>query len=557
MRRRKDGSLAPPTGLNRKQRRALAAAAAGKGPAPESAPAAKRRKLAKVDAAAFWKENKIQITGMELPVPALTFATAGLPMGVEHMLNDSGYVKPSPIQSAAWPIVKSGRDVVAVARTGSGKTLAFLLPAMMRIQAIVAGGGGRKAATGPMVNACQPLGLVLAPTRELAVQIHDEAKRFATAYSPPLTTGIIFGGTNKKLQIATLRCTPPLLIVATPGRLLDLHSMRVLSLARVRVLCLDEADRLLDLGFANDIQRIADAIGPGDADAANDVLRQTLLFTATWPQSVVRVAASVLRDPVRIAVGNYDGGNLVANESVTQVRRKCLHSPRITRPSPRSPVLFVLERHYVLTTDDQTQHVMVVPQAEKAAALTALLATFPAQSKVIVFTRTKRGCARTCAKLWDAGYACDALHGDREQWERSDVMAKFKIPLAPRPSAEAGATFNTVTPAASTINLLLATDVAARGLDVKDISHVVNLDFPQSKGKAGIEEYVHRIGRTGRAGATGDAYTFFEPEIDYANAAKLIALLKEAKQAVLPALEDIAASFQPKKAKKKKKKPYS
>ena len=514
--RRADGSLAPPTGLNRKQRRALAAAAAGDG-TPETAPAAKRRKLALADAAAFWKEHVITISGMELPVPALSFATAGLPMGVEHMLKDSGYTQPSPIQSAAWPIVNTGRDVVAVARTGSGKTLGFLLPAMMRIQAIIAGGGVQKAATGPMVNACQPLGLVLAPTRELAVQIHDEAKRFATAYAPPLTTQVIFGGTNKKLQIATLRCTPPLLVVATPGRLLDLHSMRVLSLARVCVFCLDEADRLLDLGFANDIHRIADAIGPGDADATNDVLRQTLLFTATWPQSVVRVAASVLRDPVRISVGNYEGGNLVANESVTQ-------------------------------------HVMVIPQAEKAAALTALLASFPAQSKVIVFTRTKRGCARTCAKLWDAGYACDALHGDREQWERTDIMEKFKIPLATRPAETTGATFDTVTPAASTINLLFATDVAARGLDVKDISHVVNYDFPQSGGKAGIEEYVHRIGRTGRAGATGDAYTFFEPDTDYANAAKLIALLKEAKQAVLPALEDIAASFQPKKAKKKKKK---
>ncbi|CAN0904204.1 DEAD-box ATP-dependent RNA helicase 14 [Linum grandiflorum] len=306
-----------------------------------------------------------------------------------------------------------------------------------------------------------PTVLVLSPTRELATQIQAEAVKFGR--SSRISCTCLYGGAPKGPQLGQLdRGTD--IVVATPGRLNDILEMRRVSLGQVSYLVLDEADRMLDMGFEPQIRKIVKEV---------PARRQTLMYTATWPKEVRKIAADLLVNPVQVNIGNVD--ELVANKSITQ-------------------------------------YIEVLAPMEKQRRLEQILRSQEPGSKVIIFCSTKKMCdqlARNLARQFGAA----AIHGDKSQGERDYVLNQFRSGKSP---------------------LLVATDVAARGLDVKDIRVVVNYDFP-----TGVEDYVHRIGRTGRAGASGIAYTFFG-EQDAKHAADLIKVLEGASQRVPPEIRDMA-----------------
>jgi ATP-dependent RNA helicase DDX5/DBP2 len=451
----------------------------------------------------FRKENNMTIVGKDengihqytCPPPILTFEKAPFERTLLTEFKKSGFSKPSPIQSQAWPICMEGRDIISVARTGSGKTLGFLLPTFAQIKRVQ--GLPDKQGQDYMYNKtlsysnnknytpniCKPIAVVLAPTRELAMQIDVEASHYGKAQG--LNSVCIYGGQSKWFQISQMQKKKPQIIIATPGRLNDLCNINKISLQNVAVLVLDEADRMLDMGFEPQLEEIRSHMSPQVAPRLRPLpssgkcdhfSRQTMMFTATWPKSVERIASSLLHNPVQINVGNV--GVLVANEDVTQ-------------------------------------KIIVLDESDKREKLLEILKSLPKDNKTIVFTMMKSTCDRTANHLWNLGFNCDAIHGDKEQRDRTKIMARFK---------------------SSEVPLLFATDVAARGLDVKDITHVINYDFPRAKGKGGIEDFVHRIGRTGRAGAKGTAVTFFTKE-NKGNARQLCELLKRAKQDVPPELE--------------------
>ncbi|CAN0924508.1 DEAD-box ATP-dependent RNA helicase 46 [Linum grandiflorum] len=362
----------------------------------------------------------------------------------------AGFTAPTPIQAQSWAVVLQSRDIVAVAKTGSGKTLGYLIPAFLHLKRL-----RNDPRMGPTV-------LVLSPTRELATQIQDEALKFGK--SSNLTCTCLYGGAPKGPQLGQLaRGTD--IVVATPGRLNDILEMRRVSLGQISYLVLDEADRMLDMGFEPQIRKIVKEV---------PARRQTLMYTATWPKEVRKIAGDLLVNPVQVNIGNVD--ELVANKSITQ-------------------------------------YVEVVPPMEKHKRLEQILRSQEPGSKVIIFCSTKKMCdilARNLSRQFGAA----AIHGDKSQAERDQVLSQFRSGRSP---------------------LLVATDVAARGLDVKDIRAVVNYDFP-----TGVEDYVHRIGRTGRAGATGVAYTFFG-EQDAKHATELVKLLEGANQKVPPEIRDMAS----------------
>lgn len=342
------------------------------------------------------------------------------------------------------------QDVVAIAKTGSGKTLGYLLPGFMRIKHLQ-----NSTRNGPTV-------LVLAPTRELATQILDEAVKFGR--SSRISCTCLYGGAPKGPQLRDLDRGVDV-VVATPGRLNDILEMRRVSLKQVSYLVLDEADRMLDMGFEPQIRKIVKEIPHR---------RQTLMYTATWPKEVRRIADDLLVHPVQVTIGSVD--ELVANSAITQ-------------------------------------HVEVITPSEKQRRLEQILRSQDSGSKILIFCTTKRMCdqlARTLTRQFGAS----AIHGDKSQSEREKVLNHFRSGRSP---------------------ILVATDVAARGLDIKDIRVVINYDFP-----TGVEDYVHRIGRTGRAGATGVAYTFFCDQ-DSKYAADLIKILEGANQRVPRDLEDMAS----------------
>ncbi|CAN1853222.1 DEAD-box ATP-dependent RNA helicase 46, partial [Linum perenne] len=346
---------------------------------------------------------------------------------------------PTPIQAQSWPVVLQSRDIVAIAKTGSGKTLGYMIPAFLH---------------GPTV-------LVLSPTRELATQIQAEAVKFGK--SSRISCTCLYGGAPKGPQLGQLdRGTD--IVVATPGRLNDILEMRRVSLGQVSYLVLDEADRMLDMGFEPQIRKIVKEV---------PARRQTLMYTATWPKEVRKIAADLLVNPVQVNIGSVD--ELVANKSITQ-------------------------------------YIEVLAPMEKHRRLEQILRSQEPGSKVIIFCSTKKMCDQLARNL-TRQFGAAAIHGDKSQSERDYVLNQFRSGRAP---------------------LLVATDVAARGLDVKDIRVVINYDFP-----TGVEDYVHRIGRTGRAGATGIAYTFFG-EQDAKHAADLIKVLEGASQRVPPEIRDMA-----------------
>lgn len=411
--------------------------------------------------AEFYKENEItvkQAGSYTVPDPYLSWDSVPFQGKFRDALLGAGFPSPTPSQSISWPIIVDGKDIIAVAKTGSGKTLGFLAPAIHRL---LQGSLALRKFQPPKV-------VVLAPTRELACQIEEEAKKFAR------TSGIrcccLYGGSPKFPQIRALEQGVHI-VIATPGRICDIMKMRKLNLSEVEFAILDEADRMLDMGFEEEVSTVMNSLPQNEK-------RQTLFFTATWPKEVQRLANTYLKDAVQVNFGSPD--KLVANKDVSQ-------------------------------------KIFVVAENQKRDMFKKLVKDLEAESgdkhpKMIVFCARKITADELANEMWDAGYCVDSLHGDKEQWERTKVMKKYVN---------------------NEVRMLIATDVAARGLDVRDIKCVVNLDFPGS----GVEDYVHRIGRTGRGGDSGASYTFFSREKNAKHANTLKQLLLDSNQEVPEDLE--------------------
>ena len=349
------------------------------------------------------------------------FTDFGLNASLLRAIKEGGYEDTTPIQKQAIPAVLNGKDMIAIAQTGTGKTAAFSLPL---IQKLLAGEGKRTARSARA--------LILAPTRELALQISENISAFSKYLH--LKTAEVYGGASANLQIRAMAAGVDILI-ATPGRLLDLMTQKHIILDKAEFLVLDEADRMLDMGFIRDIQKIIARLPSS---------RQTLLFSATMPTSVEKLANSILRNPLRIEI-----------------------APAAT------------------TAEKVTQHVLMVPKDQKRALLAHVLED-KNLSRVLIFTRTKHGANKVARQLNTIGVPSDAIHGNKSQNARQKALETFR---------------------AGGIRALVATDIAARGIDVDGVTHVINFELPNEP-----ESYVHRIGRTARAGAAGASLSFCDPE---------------------------------------------
>jgi ATP-dependent RNA helicase RhlE len=345
------------------------------------------------------------------------FSSLQLAQSILRALNDEGYTTPTPIQEKALPVLLEGRDLVGIAQTGTGKTAAFALPILNHLK----GAAGK-------TRSKRPQALILAPTRELAGQIGDSLAAYGRYLG--LRYSVVFGGTSIRPQIRNLERGVHVL-VATPGRLLDLMNQGCVQLGSVEVFVLDEADRMLDMGFIRDVRKIV---------ASLPKKRQTALFSATMPAAIEELAASLLDNPARV-------------EATPQAS----------------------------TAERVEQSVLFVAKDNKRALLSALLKD-RAIERVLVFTRTKHGANRVAQHLHATGIAADAIHGNKSQSARQRALKDFR---------------------AGRIRALVATDIAARGIDVDGVTHVINFELP-----ADPESYVHRIGRTARAGNTGIAISF-------------------------------------------------
>jgi ATP-dependent RNA helicase RhlE len=340
---------------------------------------------------------------------------------INRALADAQYITPTPIQSQTIPLVLAGRDVIGIAQTGTGKTAAFALPILHFLSA------NRRS---PERKSCRVL--VLSPTRELSAQILDSFRTYGRHLH--VSAALVIGGVPMGRQIRTLANGLDVL-VATPGRLLDLLQSNALRLDRVEFLVLDEADRMLDMGFIRDIRKIVAKL-PAE--------RQTLFFSATMSAPIAELAGQMLRNPAKVAV---------------------------------TPV--------ATTVDLVEQRIIHVDRSAKSSILADVLRSEPVD-RALVFTRTKRGADKVVRKLAEAGIAAEAIHGNKSQSQRERVLAAFRQ---------------------GSVRVLVATDIAARGIDVDGISHVVQHDLPNEP-----ESYVHRIGRTARAGATGIAISFCDAD---------------------------------------------
>ncbi|CAI5450038.1 unnamed protein product [Caenorhabditis angaria] len=396
--------------------------------------------------------NQVTLEGSGIPRPVFEFNEAPYP-GQIHELLYAKFQKPTVIQGISWPIAMSGRDIISIAKTGSGKTLAFMLPALVHITKQTP----RKRGEGPSV-------LVMLPTRELAQQVQEVSIDFCKGIGLSMTC--LFGGASKGPQARDLERGVDI-VVATPGRLLDFLENGTTTMKRCSYLVLDEADRMLDMGFEPQIRKIIGQIRPD---------RQTLMFSATWPKEVRNLAADFQKDAAFLNVGSLE---LAANHNITQV-------------------------------------VDVIDEGAKQQRMMGLLNDIMNQPecKTIIFVETKRKADELTRAMRRDGWPTLCIHGDKAQGERDWVLGEFKQGKTP---------------------ILLATDVAARGLDVDDIKYVINYDYPNNS-----EDYVHRIGRTGRRDKKGTAYTFFTPQ-NAAKARDLLKILDEAKQQVPQQLRDMAA----------------
>ena len=342
----------------------------------------------------------------------MTFETLGLSDSLLRAVARTGYTKPTPIQVQAIPAILSGSDVMAAAQTGTGKTAGFVLPTLQKL--------GRH----PRVKPGQVRALILTPTRELAAQVHESILTYGK--NEKLKSAVVFGGVNINPQLKTLRPGVDLL-VATPGRLLDLHQQNAVRFDDLELLVLDEADRMLDMGFIRDIRKILKLIPPR---------RQNLMFSATFSKDIRKLATNICRNPLEIDV-----------------------APRNSTVEAIEQNLWFVEKH--LKTDLLCELVHETTE------------------QVLVFSRTKHGANKLVKKLSKDGLTAVAIHGNRSQSQRTKALADFK---------------------ADKVQVLVATDIAARGIDIHQLALVINYDLPHVP-----EDYVHRIGRTGRAGASGEA----------------------------------------------------
>ncbi len=373
------------------------------------------------------------------------FGGLGIKPALLERINEMGFVTPTPIQHKAIPIAISGEDVVGIAQTGSGKTLAFSIPMIQNIVMM------------------SKMGLILLPTRELAVQVEETLRNVAGKHG--LRTALVIGGTGAGFQKKQLK-EKPHIVVATPGRLIDHIEQRNISLSNVGMLVLDEADRMLDMGFAPQLKKILTFV-PKE--------RQTMLFSATMPDKIAQMARQYMKKPLRIEVA---------------------------RPGT--------------TAETIDQEIFIVENGDKLSLLKRLLGEHKGQ--VLVFSRTKHGAKKIADKLRKMGHPADELHSNRSQNQRQNALKGFDN---------------------GKFRILVATDIAARGIDVDDIELVVNYDLPTM-----IEDYTHRIGRTGRAGRSGKAVSFAVPEQkgDIAQIQNLIKLILPIKAPCGKELEGIEPS---------------
>ena len=343
----------------------------------------------------------------------MDFSQLGLSADILSAITQQGYSKPSPIQEKSIPIVLKGNDLMAAAQTGTGKTAGFTLP----ILEILSHGSGAKSN--------QVRSLILTPTRELAAQVHDSVLTYGRDLS--LKSAVVFGGVKINPQMQKLRGGVDIL-VATPGRLLDLYSQNAVKFDALEILVFDEADRMLDMGFIHDIKRILKVLPTN---------RQTLMFSATFSDEIRALAKSLVNNPIEVSV-------TPRNSTVKSVK------------------------HWIHPVD----------KSKKQALLTKLIKTHD-WYQVLVFSRTKHGANRIATQLEKRGISASAIHGNKSQSARTRALSEFKN---------------------GKVNVLVATDIAARGIDISELPHVVNFDLPHVP-----EDYVHRIGRTGRAGSKGEA----------------------------------------------------
>uniref|UniRef100_A0A7N8Y6K0 RNA helicase n=1 Tax=Mastacembelus armatus TaxID=205130 RepID=A0A7N8Y6K0_9TELE len=404
-----------------------------------------RRPLQEVEQ--YRRSKEVTVKGRDCPKPIVKFHEAAFPSYVMDVIVKQNWTEPTPIQSQGWPVALSGKDMVGIAQTGSGKTLAYLLPAIVHIQhqPFLEHGDG-------------PICLVLAPTRELAQQVQQVAAEYGRASR--LKSTCIYGGAPKGPQIRDLERGVEICI-ATPGRLIDFLECGKTNLRRCTYLVLDEADRMLDMGFEPQIRKIVEQIRPD---------RQTLMWSATWPKEVRQLAEDFLKDYVQINIGALQ---LSANHNILQIVDVCSDMEK----------------------EDKLIRLLEEIMSEK-------------ENKTIIFVETKRR-----APLLSLQWPAMGIHGDKSQQERDWVLNEFRYGKAP---------------------ILIATDVASRGLDVEDVKFVINYDYPNSS-----EDYIHRIGRTARSQKTGTAYTFFTPN-NMKQASDLISVLREANQAINPKLIQMA-----------------
>ncbi|XP_070800330.1 ATP-dependent RNA helicase DDX3X isoform X3 [Pituophis catenifer annectens] len=408
----------------------------------------------------------VEATGNNCPPHIESFSDVDMGEIIMGNIELTRYTRPTPVQKYAIPIIKDKRDLMACAQTGSGKTAAFLLPILSQIYTDGPGDALRAMKENGRYGRRKqyPISLVLAPTRELAVQIYEEARKFA--YRSKVRPCVVYGGADIGQQIRDLErgCH---LLVATPGRLVDMMERGKIGLDFCKYLVLDEADRMLDMGFEPQIRRIVeqDTMPPKG-------VRQTMMFSATFPKEIQMLARDFLEEYIFLAVGRVGS-----------------------------------------TSENITQKVVWVEESDKRSFLLDLLNATGKDSLTLVFVETKKGADSLEDFLYHEGYACTSIHGDRSQRDREEALHQFRSGRSP---------------------ILVATAVAARGLDISNVKHVINFDLPSD-----IEEYVHRIGRTGRVGNLGLATSFFnERNINITK--DLLDLLVEAKQEVPSWLENMA-----------------
>ncbi|XP_047071219.1 DEAD-box ATP-dependent RNA helicase 5-like [Lolium rigidum] len=411
-------------------------------------------------------EKSVAVTGKGFDdpkyAPLKSFAASALPPKVLDCCK--GFDKPSPIQALAWPYLLDGRDFIGIAATGSGKTIAFGVPALMHVRKKLAEKGAKKG---------MPRCLMLAPTRELAQQIADVLTEAGAPCG--INSVCLYGGTSKGPQISALKSGVEI-VIGTPGRMKDLIEMGICRLNEVSFVVLDEADRMLDMGFEPEVRAIL---------SQTSSVRQMVMFSATWPFAVHQLAQEFMDpNPIKVVVGSED---LAANHDVMQI-------------------------------------VEVLDDRARDSRLVALLDKYHrAQSnRVLIFVLYKKEAGRVEAMLNKRGWKAVSVHGDKAQHDRTKALSLFKEGKCP---------------------LMIATDVASRGLDIPDVEVVINYSFPLT-----TEDYVHRIGRTGRAGKKGVAHTFFMQE-NKGLAGELVNVLREADQVVPPSLMKFGTHVKKKESK--------